>query len=95
VGTVVPLAQRDPTTSTVALAITVIGAVASLAAIRAWGGACVLAWVLAALTERLLTLAHFALHAPTPVEQAAGAIGAVASLALGWYLMRQNVFRPQ
>ncbi len=89
VGTALPISQRDGSTSPVAVLLAVAAAVALLAAIRAWGGVCVLAWVVAALTERALSSVHLALHAPTGVERAAGLLGVFASLVLVWYMTRR------
>ena len=89
VGTALPLTTSGAGMSAPAALFFVAIAVAVLAAIRAWGGVCVLAWVAAALTERALTSVHFALHAATGPEQVAGALGALVALALLAYVGRR------
>ncbi|HVT41309.1 MAG TPA: CPBP family intramembrane glutamic endopeptidase [Gemmatimonadaceae bacterium] len=89
VGAALPLTGSGAGMSAAAALLFLAIAVAVLAAIRAWGGVCVLAWVAAALTERALTSVHFALHAPTGAEQVAGGFGALVALALLAFLGRR------
>jgi hypothetical protein len=56
--------------------------VAGFYAIRTWGPVCAWSWIIAALASRALTGVHAAVHAATPGEHAAGAIGVTLCLAL-------------
>ncbi|MFI5312210.1 MAG: hypothetical protein ACHQQ3_13300, partial [Gemmatimonadales bacterium] len=85
-GTALPLAQRNGSVAPLGLALGGVAVIALVGAMRAWGGVCVMAWVVAAVTYRALSSLHVALHAPTAVEQVSGLLGALASMGLIWWL---------
>jgi len=81
-------AERFTAPSPGTVAVALIAPVAIFLAVRAWGSLCAWSWIVAALVERALSDMNLALHAPTPAEHAAGAIGVTVSLALLAWLVR-------